>query len=98
MALKKKLNGAAMAAEINSDVNSNAATETVVKEPVKAKPVKKMEGSLADLLTPKRTELKTESLTLRIKPSTKIKFEEFCAKKGVSRADMFEYWVNNITD
>lgn len=100
MALKKKKDVASMAAEINSDVDNNVATETVVAEPVAetVKPVAE-EGrtaSLSDLLTPSAKETKSGSLTLRVKPSVKKRFAEFCTEKGVSQPDMFEFWVNSI--
>ena len=94
MALKKKFDSAAMAAEINADVDNNAATETVV--PKVQVEDKKKDNSLAELLTPKREELKSDTLTIRVKPSVRKKFEVFCKKKGVSRASMFEFWVENI--
>lgn len=100
MALKKKKDVASMTAEINEDVNSNVATETVVKEPV-AEPtsvqVEKKASAVADLLTPPKEELKTASLTLRMKPSIKKAFVDFCKAKDVSQADMFQFWVESIT-
>ena len=96
MALKKKFDSAAMAAEINADVDNNAATETVVPKVQVEDKSKKKANSLAELLTPKREELKSDTLTIRVKPSVRKKFEVFCKKKGVSRASMFEFWVENI--
>lgn len=94
MALKKKYqNVSATVSEINADVDNNASTETVVTEPTT---VKKNVSGIADLLTPPKEELKTASLTLRMKPSVKKAFVKFCEKKGVSQADMFEFWVQSI--
>lgn len=102
MALKKKKDVASITAEINADVDNNVATETVVTEPVAetVKPlavqVEKKASAVADLLTPPKEELKTASLTLRMKPSVKKAFVDLCNEKGVSQADMFEFWVKNI--
>ncbi len=102
MALKKKKDVASITAEINADVDNNVATETVVTEPVTetVKPVVQVEkkaSAVADLLTPPKEELKTASLTLRMKPSVKKAFVDLCNAKGVSQADMFEFWVKSIT-
>lgn len=94
MALKKKYQDvSATVSEINADVDNNASTETVVTEPAT---VKKNVSGIADLLTPPKEELKTASLTLRMKPSVKKAFVKFCEKKRVSQADMFEFWVQSI--
>ena len=101
MALKKKKDVASITAEINADVDNNVATETVVTEPVaetvKPVTVEKKASAVADLLTPPKEELKTASLTLRMKPSVKKAFVDLCNEKGVSQADMFEFWVKSIT-
>ena len=101
MALKKKKDVASITAEINADVDNNVATETVVTEPVaetvKPVTVEKKASAVADLLTPPKEELKTASLTLRMKPSVKKAFVDLCNAKGVSQADMFEFWVKSIT-
>lgn len=97
MALKKKLGSGELAAEINADVDNNAATETVVPEVTVENKDKKKDNTLADLLTPKKGERKSETITIRVKPSVSKKFEAFCKKKGVTRAAMFEFWVENIT-
>ena len=93
MAIKKKYqDSAAMVADVNEGVDNNAATESVkenIKEDVK-------ETSLSKLLTPKKEELRSDTLTIRIKPSVRKKFEGFCQRKGVSRATMFEFWVDTI--
>ncbi len=102
MPLKKgRKDVASMAAEINADVDNNVATETAIAAPVAetVKPVveeKKVSSSLSDLLTPSAKETKSGSLTLRVKPSVKKRFAEFCTEKGVSQPDMFEFWVNSI--
>ncbi len=101
MALKKKKDVASITAEINADVDNNVATETVVTEPVaetvKPVTVEKKASAVADLLMPPKEELKTASLTLRMKPSVKKAFVDLCNAKGVSQADMFEFWVKSIT-
>ena len=101
MALRKKKDVASITAEINEDVGNNVATETVVTEPVAetVKPVtaEKKASAVADLLTPPKEELKTASLTLRMKPSVKKAFVDLCNEKGVSQADMFQFWVESIT-
>ena len=97
MALKKKYqNVSATVSEINADVDNNASTETVVMEPITEQKKEVPASAIADLLTPPKEELKSASLTLRMKPSVKKSFVKFCEKKGISQADMFEFWVQSI--
>ena len=98
MAIKKKYqDSVSMVAEVNEGVDNNAATETVVAEVREESKGGKASTSLSELLSPKKEELKSGSLTIRVKPSVKKKFESFCKRKGVSRAAMFEFWVESIT-
>ncbi len=99
MGLKKRYPDAVtIANEINTAVDNNVATESVKAEAIEVTEEKEetKDSSLAEILVPKKDELKSGSLTIRVKPSVKKKFESFCKKKGVSKASMFEYWVENI--
>lgn len=49
-----------------------------------------------DLLNPDKKPKKTASIYLRCKPEVKEKFDNLCKEKGISQADMFEYWVETL--
>lgn len=53
-------------------------------------------GRTVDLLNPTKKERKTASIYLRCKPEIKVKFDKLCKEKGISQADMFEFWVESL--
>lgn len=53
-------------------------------------------GRAVDLLNPTKKERKTASIYLRCRPEVKAKFDALCNEKGISQADMFEFWVESL--
>ena len=53
-------------------------------------------SNVVDLLNPDKKPKKTASIYLRCKKEVKEKFDALCKEKGISQADMFEYWVKTL--
>lgn len=79
-----------------ADVEKKEVVQPVQQEQ-KAEPVQEEKTAAAgiDLLNPKKQK-KTASIYLRCKPEIKEKFDKLCKDKGISQADMFEFWVDSL--
>lgn len=102
MAAKKKLQKLTTD-NIYDTIGQNAPVQTVAVPDQEEKTVIVKEGSKPveagldiDLLNPEVKERKSASMYLRCKPSVKKKFDAFCDAKGISQADMFEFWVESL--
>lgn len=102
MAAKKKLQKLTTD-NIYDTIGQNAPIQTVAVPDQEEKTVDIKKSSKPaevsndiDLLNPEVKERKSASMYLRCKPSVKKKFDAFCEAKGVSQADMFEFWVESL--
>lgn len=102
MAAKKKLQKLTTD-NIYDTIGQNAPVQTVAVSDQEEKTVvanksgkSAVAGVDVDLLNPEVKERKSASMYLRCKPSVKKKFDAFCEAKGVSQADMFEFWVESL--
>ena len=86
------------AENIYESISSNAPVVVPGKINQPVQPPRNNDGNPTtnDLLNPVKQEQRTKSLFMRVKPSVYQKFYGFCKQKGVSQADMFEYWVEQL--
>ena len=95
MALKKKayVDADSMVAGINDVVKANAPSVPDVA----AVDVDSQVISVSDLRKPPKVERRTASITIRVTPTIKQKFDELCKAEESSQADMFAYWVETAS-
>lgn len=53
--------------------------------------------TVSELRKAPKAERRTASITFRITPTVKKKFEELCKESGSSQADMFTFWVDTAS-
>ncbi len=96
MAKLQKLNVANIYDTISQNAPSVPATTETVSDSKTKSSVTTRDNSVASLLNPEIEERKTDAIYIRVKPSIRQKFDAFCKSKGVSQADMFQFWVESI--
>ena len=85
---------------IYDTIGQNASTVEPAKKVIaqESEPAEeKKTGAVVDLLNPDiKKKKKSAAIYLRCKPEVKEKFEKLCEDKGISQADMFEFWVESL--